>query len=167
MAKHLGLKVKFVSYFGDDVHGKLLPRERRILINARQPRTEHIFTLLHETGHFVVHHLHLRPDHCPRFLRKNWKNEFMQDVFSKARRYVRLVFNGHAGREWEADLWAMCAFVALARQLGCRADLLKFLDRHPEKLNTYRLVAAVVAATNAKTRLAKFSKRLARPFKTA
>jgi len=51
LAKQLGLNVKFVHYFANNTHGKLLPHEKRILINANKPRYEHVYTLLHEVGH--------------------------------------------------------------------------------------------------------------------
>jgi hypothetical protein len=65
------------------------------------------------------------------------------------------------------DLWAMCAFYVLAQRLGCQTDLLKFLDRHPEKLTTYLLVSGAVIYTNGKTRLIQYFKRLLPPFKLA
>jgi hypothetical protein len=48
-----------------------------------------------------------------------------------------------------------------------RADLVYFLDRHPEKMPTFLLVAGAVAYTNAKTHVINYSKRLLLPFKSA
>jgi hypothetical protein len=162
MAKHLGLKVKYVSYLDAHTHGRLLVREKRILINAHKPRTEHVFTMLHEIGHFVVHHQ--KPHaHCPWYFRKDWHNEFLDGLCFKARRYLRFMFNRTAGREWEADMWALCAFIVLSKHLGCRAELLKFLERHPEKLNTLLLVTGALAYTNVKSRLHGLAKKLSLP----
>ena len=132
LAKHLGLKVKFVSYFCDEIHGKLIVREKRILINAHKPRCEHIFTLLHEVGHFLLHFNRPNRTHHPRFFDIPWKSEWLALACSKVRRYFRFIFSRTTGREWEADLWAMCAFLYLARRVGCRSELLKFVERHPE-----------------------------------
>ena len=99
MSKYIGIKVKFVDYLGDDVHGKLLPREKRILINARKPRTEHIFTLLHEIGHFLVHVKKTHTLRNPRFLEIHWKSERLANFFSKVRRGVRFFRNRQSGKE--------------------------------------------------------------------
>ena len=167
MASHIGLKVKFVDYFDDQTHGRLLVREKRILLNAHKPRIEHFFTILHEIGHYMVHHLTPRRTHHPRFFDVNLINDLIPDLCRFIRRYFRFIFNTREGLEWEADLWAMCAFLILANRIGCRADLVNFLDRHPEKMPTFLLVAGAVAYTNAKTRVINYSKRLLLPFKSA
>jgi len=167
LAGHFGLKVKFVSYFKADVHGQLLPRERRILINAHQPRVEHVFTLLHEIGHFVVHHLNPQRDYNPWYLRKDWHSERLTAICFKLRRHLRFMFHRTAGKEWEADLWALCAFIVLARQLKCRADLMSFLGRHRRKMPTFLLAAGVIGCIDVKNGLVNYSKRLLLPFKPA
>lgn len=138
MASHLGLKVVFVHYFNSDVHGKLLVNERRILINAHKPRYEHVFTMLHEIAHFV---LHIQKRAQYRFhrwlLRRNWKNDYLANFASKVRRYIRYVFNRQLGKEWEADLWAMIAFILLAKMVGSQNDLLTFVNSHPEKTGLF------------------------------
>ena len=139
ISQHLGIKVKFVDYFGDDVHGKLLPRERRILINARMPRNEHIFTLFHEIGHYLIHFKSLPRKRHPRFCDVKWKADWLARLSSKLRRYFRFIFNREAGKEWEADVWAMCAFVYTARHFGFRDELITFLKRHPEKTQIFLL----------------------------
>jgi hypothetical protein len=166
MSKHLGIKVKFVDYFGDDVHGKLLPREKRILINARKPRNEHIYTLLHEIGHFLIHFKSLPRKHHPRFFDINWKMEWLANLCSKIRRYFRFVFNKASGKEWEADLWAMCAFIYFAKRIGCRDELRVFLDRHPEKSKIFLLAAFGVAYSDTKTTIKKVGHSIAMPFQT-
>jgi hypothetical protein len=155
LAKHFGLKVKFVCYLKDDVHGKLLPREKRILINAHKPRHEHVFTLLHEIGHFLMHFKSLPRKHHPRFFDIHWKTEWLANLCSKVRRYFRYIFSKESGKEWEADLWAMCAFVYLAKHLGCRDELRAFVNRHPEKANLFRLVEVAVVYGDTKTRIQK------------
>jgi hypothetical protein len=69
------------------------------------------------------------------------------------RRYFRFVFNKTSGKEWVADLWAMCAFVYLANAIGCRAELTAFLDRHPEKTNLFLLASCGAAYCGIKTRI--------------
>jgi hypothetical protein len=153
MAEKIGLKVVFVSYFGDDVHGRLLVREKRILINAHKPRTEHIFTLLHEVGHYVQHVLQPNRKHHPRLCDVRWKIELLENLCKKLRRYFRFIFSKEASKEWEADLWAFCAFICLAKQMKCKKDLMAFVDRHPEKTKTFYLAALGVTLGGIKNRL--------------
>jgi hypothetical protein len=166
LAKYLGLKVKFVSYFSNDVHGKLLPREKRILINAHKPRCEHIFTMLHEIGHFLLHFQNAPRKHHPRFLDHHGQTEWLTGLRSKARRYLRFIFNKESGKEWEADLWAFCAFGYFAKQVGCLDDLVAFLDRHPEKYGSFCLAMLGVAYSRTKACLSKFPKMLLAPLST-
>ena len=46
----LGLAVEQVEM---DCSGMLLPAERRILVNAREPETRQRFTIAHELGHWI------------------------------------------------------------------------------------------------------------------
>ena len=159
IAKHLGLKVVFVSYLEDDVHGKLLPREKRILINAHKPRTEHVYTLLHEIGHYLMHFKSLPRKRHPRFFDIYWKAEWLATLCSKLRRYYRFIFNKKSGKEWEADLWAMCALVYLKKFIG-RAYLTAFLNRHPEKMSIYLLAVTGAVYCEIKKRIAAAFKLL-------
>ena len=136
-AAQLCLKVRFVDYLPENVYGKLLPRERRILINANKPRYEHVYTLLQEFGHYLLHFKRIKPRrHSPWYLNNNWKFDVIADLAAKLRRGIRLRFHSEKGKEWEADLWAMCAFVYL-KKFGARPDLTAFLNRHPEKTRIY------------------------------
>ncbi|HEY3855598.1 MAG TPA: ImmA/IrrE family metallo-endopeptidase [Verrucomicrobiae bacterium] len=149
-AKQLCLKVRFVDYLLENVYGKLLPRERRILINANKPRYEHVYTLLHEFGHYLLHFKQIKPRRLsPWYLNINWKIEAVADIAAKVRRGVRLAFHSEKGKEWEADLWAMCGFVYL-KKFGASTDLAAFLKRHPEKRWIYRLVATTGVYTEIK-----------------
>jgi hypothetical protein len=163
MAKLFGLKIVYVSYFPPDVHGKLLPHEKRILVNAHQPRYEHIFTLLHEMGHYLQHVLTPRRTFHPRIFDIHWKINCLAKVATRVRRYYRFAFNNTSGKEWEADLWAMCAFIYLAKAIGCRKELLAFVDRHPEKRNVFLLAACGTAYCRVKTHIQSISKRLLFP----
>jgi len=165
MAAHLGLKVIFVDYFPDDVHGKLLPREKRILINAHKPRYEHTFTLLHEIGHFLIHFKTPHRKHHPRFLEIDWKIEWLLNLCSKARRSMRRLFNRDGSKEWEADLWAFCAFFILAKLPGCQDDFRTFIEHHPEKIWTFTLAASAVIYCGIKYRITKPFKVLLKPFR--
>jgi AraC-like DNA-binding protein len=165
LAEHLGLKVRYVDYLSDAIHGKLLPREKRILINARKPKDEHLFTLLHEIGHYVVHFKNPRKKYHPKFFDLKWKIGWLARVSSKIRRYYRYIFNMETGKEWEADVWAMCAFVYIARVFGWRGELFKFLTRHPEKRRIYLLAAYSVAYCDTKAKIKKVWHTLTMPFK--
>lgn len=164
LSKYLGLKVKFVGYFKDDIHGKLLPREKRILINAHKPREEHIFTLLHEIGHFLLHFKNAPRKHHPRIFDIHWQIQWLSRLCSQVRRYFRLIFNQESGREWEADLWAFCAFLYLVKPCGCRDELIAFLERHPEKRGRFCLAVLGFVYSGTKAGLLKFRKLLLAPF---
>lgn len=165
LAKHFGLKIVFVHYFPADVHGKLLPREKRILINARKPRYEHAFTVLHEIGHYVRHFLTPRRKYHPRIFDITWKINRLAKCFSHARRSFRFIYHKQSSREREADLWAMCAFDHLSRHHGCRDELVTFLKRHPEKITLYRLVAVFSTICGVKRRIETAARSLALPLK--
>ncbi len=161
-AKQLCLKVRFVDHLPENVYGKLLPRERRILINANKPRCEHVFTLLHEFAHYLLHFKRIKPRrHSPWYLNINWKVDAIADFAAKVRRGVRLVFHSEKGKEWEADVWAMCGFVYL-KKFGAGNDLTAFLKRHPEKKWIYRLAASSTAYTDLKKPIATAFKLLAK-----
>ena len=164
IAKHFGLKIVFVSYFSADVYGQLLPREKRILINAHKPRYEHIYTLLHEFGHFLLHFKSLPRQHHPRFFDINWESERLSNFCSVVRRYFRFAFNIRRGKEWEADIWAMCAFIYLAKAVGCRAEFDAFLKRHPEKTNVYLLATCGTIYCGSKARIKNICRCLLLPF---
>lgn len=82
---------------------------------------------------------------------------------SVVRRYFGSQFNKTSGKEWEADLWALCAFVVLAKRTGCWGDLGAFLDRHPELTGRFLLVCVSTAYADVKGQL----KRLANVFRPA
>jgi len=167
LAKHFGLKIVFVSYFPTDVYGKLIPREKRILVNAFQPRCEHIFTVLHEIGHYIRHVLNPCQTRHPRIFDINWKMKFLADRSSLARRSFRFAFNNSKGKEWEADIWAMCAFIYLAKTIGCKSEFMAFLKRHPEKLNVFLLAACGTIYCGVKASVKNLWPRLLVPFDAA
>jgi|GEM_PF-6030079 len=164
MARHLGLKVVFVGYLDAEVHGKLLPREKRILINAHKPRCEHVYTLLHEIGHFLLHFRKCAPNRFNRwYLNHRWKIDAIAGFVSKLRRHLRFMFNTHAGKEWEADLWALCALLYLQKHID-RSYLTAFLDRHPEKTSVFLLAAFGFHYSNLKQRAKTALQLVWKPF---
>ena len=164
MARHLGLKIVFVSYLSDDIHGKLLPREKRILINAHKPRCEHVYTILHEIGHFQLHFKKIGPNMLNRwYLNRRWKTDAIAVFASKVRRHMRFFFNNHAGKEWEADLWAFCALFYLQKYVG-RSYLTAFLNRHPEKTGIFLLAAYGFIYSNIKQRTKTAFQMVCKPF---
>jgi hypothetical protein len=165
-AKQLGLKHKFVDYLPEDVHGKLLPRERRILINANKPRYEHVHTLLHEFAHYLLHFKNRTPQrHCPWYLKLDWKNDAIANIATKVRRAVRFAFNNERGKEWEADVWAICAFLLISKYVGSTDDLETFINHHPEKCWVFTSAAIAVTYCGIKYRIAKSFKMLLKPFR--
>jgi hypothetical protein len=165
MTKHLGLKVKFVDYFPDNVHGKLLPREKRILINAHKPRYEHVFTVLHEIGHFMVHFKNSYQRRLPWYLNRHWQFDFVAEIVSKTRRLFRFLFARGKTKEWEADLWAFIAFFLVAKCVGSTSELRDFIEHHPEKFWTFLLAALAVTYGGIKTRIQKIPQTLLIPFR--
>lgn len=163
LAKHLGLQVRFVDYFTPDIRGKLLPREKRILLNAHDPKCEHVFTLLHEIGHFVVHCGARRRKYHPRIFDVNWRNDWLASFSSVVRRYFRQRFNSSSGKEWEADLWAMCALIIFSNRFGARPELNAFLERHPEKINLFLLAVLGSVYSEVKTRFVNISRTILTP----
>jgi len=163
LVRHFGLKIVYVSYFPPHIYGKLLPREKRILVNAHKPRYEHIFTLLHELGHYLQHFLTPRRTFHPGIIDRQFKSDLLAKLASRVRRHYRFAFNNTRGKEWEADLWAMCAFIYLARHIGCREELWAFVDRHPEKRNVFLLAAGATVYSWIKTSLQSVSQWLFLP----
>ena len=153
LAKFFGLKIVFVHYFTDDIYGKLLVRERRILINARKPRSEHTFTLLHELGHYSQHVLRPPRKFHLRILDKSWKAKWLARLSSRARRLFRYSFNKSSGKEWQADVWAMCAFIRVCQITRSTNDFTAFIERHPEKLWQFYLASGSVFYFDIKMRI--------------
>jgi hypothetical protein len=166
LARHLGIKVKFVHWLADDVHGKLLPREKRILINAHKPRFEHVYTVLHEIGHFLLHFKSLPRINHPRILDINWSADWLARFCSFVRRYFRFIFNKESGKEWQADLWAMCALVYLTRHCGFKEETATFLNRHPQKASIFLLAVYSFAYVGIKSRVKKAAYSIASPFRS-
>lgn len=153
MAQYLGLTIRFVDYLGDETHGKLLPREKRILINANKPRFEHVFTLLHEFGHYSIHFKQVAPKMYDRwYLNRRWSIQAVLKFAQRLKRTIRYQIYKRGGDEWEADLWAMCAFVYLNKKTS-RADLDAWLKQHPEKRSDYRLVLIATVFCDTKKRV--------------
>ena len=167
LTTHFGVKVKYVGYFGAETHGKLMPREKTILINAHKSRPEHVFTLLHELGHYVLHVLNPYRKFHPRWCVLNWRVQFMANFCSKIRRYMRFNFRKKAGREWEADMWALCAFWLLARRFGAREEFFAFLKRHPEKHWKFVLVGTVTIYQDGRACIKNLLSRLQLAFKVS
>lgn len=78
---------------------------------------------------------------------------------------MRLIFAKESGKEFEADLMAMCMFIRLAKGFGFRVELVQFLKRHPEKYSAFFLAAYGVTCNGIKIRLQNFFKLLVLPFK--
>lgn len=122
------------------------------VINSELPDSEQIFTILHEIGHCVLHY---KKDHklpIPSFINRPYENELLSDAAYKTKRMLRQKLNS----EWQADCWALCAFL----QLGAREEFQDFLRRHPEKV---KLVLVAIPGIW-KARLVKALKKLMSPF---
>ncbi len=165
MTDQLKLKVKFVDYFADDTHGRLIPREKRILINARKPRYEHVFTILHEIAHYVLHVLNANRLPMPWYLKRRCKSASIAKIVAFSRRYVRFKFSTERSKEKQADFWAFMAFFFVVNCAGTSGELRAFVDHHPEKLSIFCLAALTVACGGIKTRAQRITHSMLIPFR--
>jgi len=164
LAQLFHLKLVFVDYLPDHVYGKLLVRERRILINAHKPRHEHTFTVLHELGHYTQHVVRPRRKFHPKIFDVHWQLQWLTNICGRVRRAFRFVMNKSSGKEWQADAWAMCAFFYLSIHIGSNEELLTFIDHHPEKWKTVLLAAYSVSYCGIKTRIKNLAKSFMPPY---
>ena len=89
------------------------------------PDSELIYRILHAVR---LHHVNLRPPKplpMPFFVNRPYETEFAGEVAYKTRRALRRF----CSKEWQADLWACCAYY----ELGCPQEFKAFLAEHPEK----------------------------------
>ena len=147
LAEHIRVKIKYIGGMPDGFFGFADPRSRTIVINANKPHDEHVFTILHELAHFVLHFDQPYRLFAPRWVERSYKSTFMVENTYKLKRTLRRRF----GREWQADLWALSAFPIV----GTRNDLEAFFDRHPDKIAPFFL--AVVFQV--KARIGKFIRK--------
>jgi hypothetical protein len=123
------------------------------VINSDQPQSELIFTILHEIAHKALHCQRQYRLPIPWFLNRPYENEVVGENVYKLRRALRL----HCGQEWQADIWALCAYSLI----GCPDDLKNFLQRHPEKMHLLLFVLPGIW----KTRLISAFHKLLHPSK--
>lgn len=136
IARYAGTELNFTEGMPIRFYGCQHTNAPIAVINSDRPQCEQIFTALHEIGHFIHHY---QKDHklpIPSLINRPYENEFLSAVTYRAKRIMWQKFNS----EWQADLWALCAFCAL----GCPQDLQEFLRRHPEKLKLMLLMILVM-----------------------
>lgn len=150
LARAAGTELKFIEGLPIHIYGCQHTEAPIAVINSDLPQCEQIFTILHEIGHFVLHCKTSRSLPMPLFVNRPYKNEIMAEIAYKTRRTIRRKFD----KEWQADLWAFCAFF----EIGCRNDFQEFLRRHPDKTKFLLLVFPVIL----KIRLTKLFKKLLR-----
>jgi hypothetical protein len=148
LAEHIRVKIKYIGGMPDGFFGFADPRSRIIAINANKPHDEHVFTILHELAHFLLHFDQPYRLLAPRWVDRPYKSTFMVENTYKLKRMLRRRF----GREWQADLWALMAFP----MVGTPDELGTFFSRHPRKMPLFFLGAAF----HAKARFGKFIRKL-------
>lgn len=60
IAKQLGLKVYSADFEDDNISGFIEvddEKEKKIVVNAKQPQNRRRFTIAHEIGHYILEHL--------------------------------------------------------------------------------------------------------------
>ncbi len=99
------------------------------------------------------------------YFNRPWSIEAVRKFAQRLKRTLRYQIYKRGGDEWEADLWAFCAFVYLNKYVGCE-DLNTFLKHHPERRWAYRLVAVSAKYSDIKKRVATVCKSLKEPTRT-
>jgi hypothetical protein len=123
------------------------------VIYSDLPPSELISRVLREVR---LYHLNSRPQKpfpMPFFVNRPYENEFAGDVAYKTRRALKRF----CGKEWQADLWAFCAYY----ELGCPNEFKAFLADHPEKAKLMCFLKPAIW----KIRLLNCFQKLINPFK--
>lgn len=138
-AGYFDLLIEYVADLPDNVPGFLQPGPdpRFILVNASKSPSEQAFTIAHEIGHYVMHANRPIPAFLPWYLNIRWQSPSLSKFSSRARRWIRRVFDA----EWQADLWA---FILLL-QIGAADDVMAIIALYPKKtVMLWHSIAALI-----------------------
>ena len=158
VAHHLRLRIKYVSTLSPKVAGFLDPSRasRTIVVNANKSKSDHVFTILHEIAHYILHYERSHRTRLPWYITRQWKSEPMIRFSKLLRRVVSRRFDN----ESQADLWAFCALL----QIGAADDALAISAQYPEKNSAFWLSVAASIYAGIKSRLKRAFRRILHPF---
>ena len=157
LAHHLRLRIKYAS-MTPKVAGFLDPSRasRTIVINANKSKSDHVFTILHEIAHFILHFERSHRIRLPSYLTRQWKSKPMMR-FSQATKHL---VSRKLNLEWQADMWAICALL----HIGATDDLQAILTQYPEKTGIACLSVVGTIYAGIKSRLKRASRQICHPF---
>jgi hypothetical protein len=141
------LRIKYVSDLPPKVPGFLDPSKasRTIVVNANKSKSDHVFTILHEIAHFILHFERSHRVRSPWYFTRQWKSKRVMRLAKLTSRVAWRKFN----EEEQADAWAFCALF----QLGATDDIQVILTQHPEKTGMFCLCAFSSICTAIKVRV--------------
>jgi hypothetical protein len=124
--------------------------------------------VLHEIGHYLLHVVNPNRKRHPRIFEIDWNIWSIAKLFSHIRRHIRYAFNQEADKEWEADLWAMCAIIYFSgnKRVGCLDELVTFLEHNPDKWQFFLLRCVGMGYQRIKTGWQKLTKLVLFSFRT-
>jgi len=157
IAHHLRLRIKYANMI-PKVAGFLDPSKasRTIVINATKSKSDHVFTILHEIAHYILHYERSHRMRLPWYLTRQWNANPMARFSKATKRLVSRKLNP----EWQADMWAMCALL----HIGAADDFQAILTQYPEKTGLACLCVAGTIYAGIKSRLKKAFRRICHPF---
>jgi len=160
LAANNDLRIKYVSDLPPTVHGFLDPSKasRTIVVNANKSKSDHVFTILHEIAHFILHFERSHRMRLPWYLTRKWKSERMIQFSKELMQVVLRKLNV----EHQADIWAFCALF----QIGATDDAQAIVAHDSEKRWTFRLAFASSIYAGIKHRVKRAINGIVHPFTT-
>jgi hypothetical protein len=156
-ADYYGLKIEYASNLSPKVAGLLVPIEspHTILVNANHSKSDHVFTILHEIGHYILHVERSHRVRLPWYLRRQWQSKRTIRFSRSLRRIQSRIMNP----EMQADAWAFCALL----QFGAIDDAKAICTRYPEKTWMFLLAVAGSIYNRIKLRIQRVIRRICQP----
>jgi hypothetical protein len=152
------LRIKYVSDLPPAVPGFLDPSKasRTIVVNANRSKSDHVFTILHEIAHFILHFERSHRMRLPWYLTRQWKSKRMIRLSQILRRFV----SRKLSKETQADTWAFCVL----SQIGATDDVQAILTEYPEKTGVFCLCVFSCIYAGIKGRIKRVIRRIFQPF---
>jgi len=155
--EYFDLRVKYVR-LPEKVSGFLQPGSdpRFIFLNEDKPHSDHVFTVAHELGHYVMHLARPARHKMPAYLDHPWESTVMREATQMTKSWVEPLL----APEGEADAWAF----AFLLRIGAVDDLLTILELYPKKFWTFFLICMISTYKGLKTRTKNFFEELVDAF---
>jgi hypothetical protein len=158
LAAYHELRIKYVSDLPDRVLGFLDPckASRTIVVNANRSKSDHVFTILHEIAHHILHFERSHRTRPPWYLTRQWKSKRM----ARISKILQRVASRKITIEKQADAWAFCALL----RIGATDDLQAILTQYPEKTPMFWLILYSSIYAGIKRRIRGVLRMLFHPF---